>query len=66
MSKHHMQRFELWKEPDGFSFFPSDNDSARAALEPDAKLIWTVEAESWEEASKRKNEYLGWEEYRPL
>lgn len=61
-----MQQYELWQEGDDYSFFPVDNDSAREALSPDAKLIWTVEADGWEEACKKRNEFLGWDEYRPL
>lgn len=66
MSDHRMQQYELWQEGVDYSFFPVDNDSARQALSPDATLIWTVEAYSWEEACKKRNEYLGWEEYRPI
>ena len=65
-SKRQMQRYELWKESDGYSFFPVDNDSAREALSADAKLVWTVEAANWEEANKKKHQHLGWEEYQPM
>jgi len=61
-----MQLYELWQEGDDHSFFPADNDSARETLSPGAKLIWRVEATSWEEACHKRNEYLGWDEYRPF
>jgi len=35
-------------------------------LEDDAKLVWSVEAESWDEAQTKKHEYLGWEPYKPI
>jgi len=65
MSK--LKKYELWEEEDGrnHSFFPEDNESARNLLSKDAKLIWKVEATSWEEAQTRKHEYLGWEPYKP-
>ena len=29
-------------------------------------MIWTAEAETWEEACFKRNEYLGWSPYRPM
>ncbi|MGA1283433.1 MAG: hypothetical protein ACO34J_05125 [Prochlorothrix sp.] len=49
-----------------YAFFPADNVSARALLEPDDRLIWTVEANSWEEASQAQYRYLGWGHYHPM
>jgi hypothetical protein len=60
-------KYELWHGQDGhYSFFAVDNDSARKMLDPDDRLIWTVEAQSWEEASQAQYDYLGWGEYRPF
>jgi len=61
-------KYELWEsiEGGGYSFFPADNASARALLEPDDRLIWTVEANSWEEASQAQYNYLGWGHYHPM
>lgn len=61
-------KYELWEsiEGGGYSFFPADNASARALLEPDDRLIWTVEANSWEEASQAQYNYLGWGQYKPM
>jgi hypothetical protein len=66
MSAIAKKKYELWKESDGYSFFPEDSDSARNLLRKDAKLVWTVEANSWEEAQSRKHEYLGWDPYKPM
>lgn len=37
-------------------------------LEADYKwrLIWTVEASSYNDAQRKKHEYLGWESYKPM
>ncbi|MGA1283430.1 MAG: hypothetical protein ACO34J_05110, partial [Prochlorothrix sp.] len=44
-----VMQYELWQSIEGsYAFFPADNVSARALLEPDDRLIWTVEANSWE------------------
>ena len=59
-------RYELWKEPDGYSFFPEGNASAKGLLSCQAELVWTVEADSWDEANRKKNEFLGWEPYAPM
>jgi len=57
-------KYELWHCQDGhYSFFAVDNDSARKMLDPDDRLIWTVEAQSWEEASQAQYDYLGWGKY---
>ncbi len=57
-------KYELWKEADGYSFFPEGNASARALLASDALLIWTVEAADWDNAQTKKHEFLGWEPYK--
>ena len=64
MDKKQLTRFELWKVGAGHTFFPEDNLAARDLLEPDAKLVWSVEARSWDEARTRMHEFLGWEPYR--
>ena len=61
-----LTKYELWEDQErNYSFFPEDNDSARDLLPKSAKLIWVVEAASWEEAQSKKHEYLGWEPYKP-
>lgn len=59
-------RYELWhSESEGcHTFFPSNQRPDD--LEPDARLIWTVEAATWEEAQAAKHQFLGWEPYRPM
>jgi hypothetical protein len=65
MSVRPTTKYELWKRGDSYSFFPCDNVSARKLLEPDATLVWTVEAGSWDEAQRLKHEFLGLEPYKP-
>ena len=48
------------EQEDSYTFFDKGNESIIALLEHDAELIWSVEASSWEEAIKKKNEYLSW------
>lgn len=59
-------RYELWQRVAGYSFFPEDNESARKTLEAGSKLMKVFEADSWEDASRQKNEFLGWEPYKPM
>lgn len=49
-----------------FSFFLEGDDRSIGALAADARLIWSVEAASWEEACELKHEFLGWEPYKPM
>jgi len=46
-------RYELWQQSDGVAFFPENNAESRAQLEPGAKLIFSCEADSWEEAKAK-------------
>lgn len=49
--------YELWRELDGtYSFLPREGDAPR----DHADLVWTVEAETWEEAVTAQRQYLGW------
>ncbi|MBW4578101.1 MAG: hypothetical protein KME42_00825 [Tildeniella nuda ZEHNDER 1965/U140] len=59
--------YELWVNGDGsYDFFPSTNESARAFLDEDAKLVSIIEASSWEEARQKQHELLHWEVYQPI
>jgi hypothetical protein len=58
-------RYELWEDESGVSFFPASDITFRNLLSPTAKLIWSCEAESWEEAQSKKHQYLGWGPYVP-
>jgi hypothetical protein len=60
MNQEPLLSYELWQEADGFSFFVEDNESARRLLVPNATLIWSCTASSWEEAQARKEQFLGW------
>ena len=59
--------YELWQSADGsYAFFDANENDVRDRLDDTAKLLWTVEADSWEEAQAKKHEYLGWEPYKPM
>ena len=65
--KHIHMIYELWHSQTAgcHTFFPSGS-AAADQLEPDAVLIWTTDAESWEEAQRQKHEFLGWEPDVPM
>jgi hypothetical protein len=50
-------RYELWQESDSVAFFPENNVESRAQLEPGAKLIFSCEADSWEEAKAKMEKF---------
>ena len=59
-------RYELWhSESDGcHTFFPTDQKPGD--LPEDARLVWSVGAETWEAAQAAKHDHLGWEPYLPM
>lgn len=64
-------RWELWEtiHSDGtqqLSFFPEWNDNSRQSLDASARLIWTVEAENYDDAMQKHNDFLGWGPYKPI
>jgi hypothetical protein len=57
-------KYELWREMEGetvvsCTLFPSDNESVRNSLEPDAELLCTIWVDSWEEAKELRDKILG-------
>jgi hypothetical protein len=50
-------KYELWQESDSVSFIPENNVGSRAQLEPGAKLIFSCEADSWEEAKAKMEQF---------
>ena len=60
--------YEVWKSASGNSIasFASSNAAARAQLESDAKLLFTVSAGSYEAAMVEINRRLGLEPYKPV
>ena len=59
-------RYELWQEPDSYSFFEQGNEQARKLMSPEALLVWSCEASSWEHACAERNDFLGWKPYVPM
>jgi hypothetical protein len=64
-------KHELWEDTgEGeYSFYTfclagSHGDDARKQLSPDARLIWTVEAETHFEAMTEYYKFMGWGEYK--
>jgi hypothetical protein len=57
-------RYELWRHEDAQvtseSFIPVDEkyDDRRRAIHPEAKLIWTIDAENYDEAFTFLRRYL--------
>jgi hypothetical protein len=61
-------KYELWHSESESSYdrFASGDKGNADMLPPDAHLIWTVEAESWDDACRKQHEFLGWEPYKPV
>jgi hypothetical protein len=60
---------ELWVESEQeqtFCFAGPLGDEARALLLPEARLVWTVEAESHFEAMRKYYKYMGWGAYETI
>ena len=62
-------KYELWKYEDdfgvGWTFMPVDDRydaflRYKEKYEPDSELVWSVEAETPEEAKAHYEEFMGW------
>ena len=64
-------KWELWlsESESSYAMIPvSGTDEERLArrhLERDARLVHTIEAETWEQAAQARNDFLGWGPYVP-
>ncbi len=62
-----MQRYELWQNEHGHSFFPDYNDQARAMAQADGQtLTWEVHAKGLNEANRLLYDHLDFGTYRPM
>ena len=63
-----MSRFELWYSAatNSYSFIGEGRADRELVTEPDAVLVWVVDAPTELEAMRRRNEYLGLEPYNPM
>jgi hypothetical protein len=63
-------KYELWHAQldgiDVYTLLEAGAPRAEHMLEPGAQVIWTVDAETWDEARRAQHKFLGWEPYRPL
>jgi hypothetical protein len=65
-------KYELWRSEDDLggelTFFPVNETYERQTqlLEPGAELIWTVEADSYNEAMRLYYEHMDWGPYKPM
>jgi hypothetical protein len=65
VSYHLAMRHELWVHADGQDFCLAGprGDAQRALVSSDARLVWTVEAESHFAAMTLYYEHMGWGTY---
>lgn len=60
-------KWEIWDDSDelgtSYSCFPVSSVSAAACMNPNAKLLHTFEASSWNEAMTKQNELMDWGPY---
>lgn len=71
MSQLKLERYELWRSPDGGSdSFLAASSWAEAlehgSIEPGSQLIWTTEAASWDEAQQKRYDFMDWGHYRTM
>jgi hypothetical protein len=62
-----VQRYELWQNGEGHSFFPDYNDQARDMAQAEGKtLVWEVTAKGFNSANQLLYEFLDFGIYRPM
>jgi hypothetical protein len=62
-------RYEEWADDEGCVLLPDDDKKQRqlaVAVVGRAQLVWSVEADSWEEACTAWHEHKRWEPYVPM
>jgi hypothetical protein len=63
-------KYELWHSRDGqsdiYTLLAVGASRDRSLPEPDARVVWTVEADTWDDACRQQHEFLGWEPYKPM
>ena len=68
-------RYELWKNEDeigvGWTFMPVDHQYEaflryKEKFEPSSRLVWSVEAETRDEAVALYHQFMGWEQHEPM
>jgi hypothetical protein len=59
--------FECWEDDEGLSLFPAGQDPVgQHGCLPDAQLLYTIEAGTWEEAMQKHYDRQGWGTYHPM
>jgi hypothetical protein len=62
-------RYEAWQDAEGVVFLPDDEKKERQlaiALVGKREFVWSVEADSWDEAMTAWHEHQGWQPYVPM
>ena len=65
-------KYELWQHEDAeavdYTFFPVDDGHERRLrlLETGSRLVWAVEADTYDNAMRLYHEHMGWEPYKPM
>jgi hypothetical protein len=59
-------KYELWHSESecSYTLLKEGDRSAEHLKEADARVICVVEAETYEEALQKRNDFLGWGEYK--
>jgi hypothetical protein len=60
-----VKTYQLWQNDEGSAFFPSDHPQRELLMGTNPQLLWSVEADGWEDAIKKKYEHFG-EPYVPF
>lgn len=61
--------YEVWEDTEAITCAPVEKireEKATGLIAPDAKLLHTIEASTWNEAMIQYHELMGWEPYKPM
>ncbi|QNU61755.1 hypothetical protein [Vreelandella titanicae] len=64
-----MMIFEVWEDEDGTTLSTVNNIAElkkKVLLSQNAKLLYRIEADSYEEAMIKYHHKMGWERYKPM
>ncbi len=65
-TERHAMTYDLWRTDAemSWSLLYRGDDANTSRLPSDARIVWTCEADTYEEALQKRNDFLGWGPYK--
>lgn len=57
---------EIYESIEGYTAIDKEHQQKQLIIEPNSKLIKTIEGVDWNDCMKKYHDYMGWEPYKPI